>query len=241
MCVQNRVFGYLDKIQAETQLDGVLSALKDVSDDFGYTGFILCGIPEADEQLEELVLLQGWSSIWTERYLDQNFIEDDPVVERVRHTSLPFEWNEVSRMPVPLSNQANAVMDEAASIGMPDGFCVPVYSPDGFQASLSFGGEGVDLGADDRHVLHLIGIYAHNQVRDLLKAGQPRRPAKVPTPREIECLKWASMGKTSWDISQILMISQHTADWYLASAAKKLGAVNRTQAVAEALRLGLIF
>jgi LuxR family quorum sensing-dependent transcriptional regulator len=97
----------------------------------------------------------------------------------------------------------------------------------------------VVLGPDDKYALHLVGIYAHNRVRDLLKNGSAKPRSKL-TPRECECVKWTSVGKTSWEIAQILGISQYTADWYLASAAKKLGAVNRTQAVAEALRQGLI-
>jgi LuxR family quorum sensing-dependent transcriptional regulator len=239
MQLQNRIFGFLDKIENESQVEGVLGALKGISDDFGYTGFIMCGIPDAGENLEELILLQGWSEDWNVRYLDQSFINFDPVVEQVRTSHLPFEWSEVGGPKVRLSKQARQVMDEAASIGMPDGFCVPVYRPGAFQAALSFGGDGVELSPDDKHALHLVGIYAHNRVRDMLRSG-PAKPKKKLTPRECECLKWTSVGKTSWEISQILNISQYTADWYLASAAKKLGAVNRTQAVAEALRQGLI-
>ena len=60
------------------------------------------------------------------------------------------------------------------------------------------------------------------------------------TPRETECLKWAAAGKSEWEISQILGISEHTAERHLLNAKTRLGAVNRVQAVAEAIRLGLI-
>jgi LuxR family quorum sensing-dependent transcriptional regulator len=56
----------------------------------------------------------------------------------------------------------------------------------------------------------------------------------------VECLKWAADGKTEWEISAILSISEHTADKHLANARRKLGAANRAQAVANAIRWGII-
>lgn len=60
------------------------------------------------------------------------------------------------------------------------------------------------------------------------------------TSRERECLTWAAAGKSEWEISQILGISEHTSEKHLISAREKLGAVNRVHAVAEALRRGYI-
>lgn len=88
-------------------------------------------------------------------------------------------------------------------------------------------------------MLRLVGIYVHNRMQDLCKPERAERKIKL-TPRECDCLKWASDGKSSWEISQILVIAHYTADWYPASASKKLQAVNRRQAVAEALRQGFI-
>jgi DNA-binding CsgD family transcriptional regulator len=60
------------------------------------------------------------------------------------------------------------------------------------------------------------------------------------TEREIECLEWSAAGKNSREIAQILEISSLTIDGYLKNALHKLGAVNRTQAVAKACQLGLL-
>ena len=65
---------------------------------------------------------------------------------------------------------------------------------------------------------------------------------KIPriTEREIQCLQWASIGKTAWEISVILSISERTVGFHLANAAVKLQANNRTHAVITALKKGLI-
>jgi DNA-binding CsgD family transcriptional regulator len=68
-----------------------------------------------------------------------------------------------------------------------------------------------------------------------LRAQRPAPPGPNLTPRERECLKWVAAGKTDWEISQILNISEQTAHGYVQNALIKLGARTRAQAVAQAL------
>jgi len=58
--------------------------------------------------------------------------------------------------------------------------------------------------------------------------------------REQEVLQWAAEGKSEWEIGLMLGLSEHAADKFIRSARTKLHAGNRTQAVARAIRLGLI-
>lgn len=58
--------------------------------------------------------------------------------------------------------------------------------------------------------------------------------------RQLECLHWAMKGKSSADIGTILGLSARTVDDHLAAACAKLGVRTRTQAVAEAIRRGLL-
>jgi DNA-binding CsgD family transcriptional regulator len=56
------------------------------------------------------------------------------------------------------------------------------------------------------------------------------------TKREREVLTWVAQGKSAWEIGAILDITKRTVDEHAASAYRKLGAVNRAQAVAIAVR-----
>ncbi len=58
--------------------------------------------------------------------------------------------------------------------------------------------------------------------------------------REKEVLNWLKHGKSSWDISVILGISESTVNYHVYNVMLKLDVVNRPQAVAAAVRLGLI-
>ena len=78
-------------------------------------------------------------------------------------------------------------------------------------------------------------IYFHAKFARL--RSQSAAPAKVArlTPRERECLSWVASGKTDWEISQILNISEQTTHEYVQNAISKLNATTRAQAVAVAI------
>lgn len=58
--------------------------------------------------------------------------------------------------------------------------------------------------------------------------------------REVECLRWAAIGKTDKEIGMILTLSHATVRYHLQRAGEKLNAVNRSQAVFKAGQLGYL-
>jgi DNA-binding CsgD family transcriptional regulator len=58
--------------------------------------------------------------------------------------------------------------------------------------------------------------------------------------REVECLRWAAIGKTDKEISLILSLSHATVRYHVQRAGEKLNAVNRSQAVFKAGQLGYL-
>lgn len=76
-------------------------------------------------------------------------------------------------------------------------------------------------------------------------AGQPYRHAEgdeipVLTPREREVLALLAEGASNKAIARALSVSVHTAKFHVASVAEKLGASGRLEAVAIAIRSGLV-
>nr|WP_246263638.1 helix-turn-helix transcriptional regulator [Caulobacter soli] len=62
----------------------------------------------------------------------------------------------------------------------------------------------------------------------------------ILSPRQRQCLSLACRGLTSSQIAVELGLSRRTVDQYFLDAFRRLGARNRAQAVAEALRRGEI-
>lgn len=230
---------FIEGIAEATNVDAMLESLRRVVGGFGFDSFLLTGVPDPGRRIDGYIMLSGWNESWLERYVSQDYVQIDPIARRLQTATDPFVWSEVTEGGA-LSSAARRVMDEAAAIGMRDGLCVPLYDLDGRRSVLSLAASSIDLSPADRGVLHLVGMYAQNRIREVVEGeGEtPERPAL--SRRERECLQWIAGGKTSWEIAAILNLSQSTTEGYITSAMRKLGAANRTQAVAMGIRRGLI-
>ena len=74
-------------------------------------------------------------------------------------------------------------------------------------------------------------------------AKRPRR--RIPSAcelskREVECLRWAAIGKTDREIATIIDLSHATIRYHINRASEKLNAVNRAQTVFKAGQLGYL-
>jgi len=61
---------------------------------------------------------------------------------------------------------------------------------------------------------------------------------KPLTARELECLHWAAMGKTSWEIGMILGVTERTVNFHIQIASHKLQVRGRQAAITAAYRTG---
>jgi DNA-binding CsgD family transcriptional regulator len=71
-------------------------------------------------------------------------------------------------------------------------------------------------------------------------AGKPAEPDAALTRREIQVLGLLAEGASNKSIAQRLGISVHTVKFHVASLLDKFEAIGRTDAVTQAVRLGVI-
>ena len=141
----------------------------------------------------------------------------------------------ISEAPFDTADEPRAaeVMNRARDFNMTRGFIVPVHGDGAHNACVSVGGTHLDLNKRSKPALHLMAMYGFERVRRMLA---PAHDLPRVTPREREVLAWAAQGKSAWETGEILGISQRTVEEHLAAATRKLGAGNRTRAVAIAIR-----
>lgn len=116
---------------------------------------------------------------------------------------------------VPIFHGAN-VIGYAGISGHPDG-------RDGINSSL----------------MHAISLYAEQVGKALATDSLLAKSVKL-TKREVEVLQRMSWGESIKEMADHIGISEFTVQDYVKSAMKKLGAQNRTQGVADALRRRII-
>ena len=86
--------------------------------------------------------------------------------------------------------------------------------------------------------LRILAGYLHNHV--LRTHGHDAESELLVSARELDCLKWAAAGKSAWEASVILGISERTVRFHLNAAREKLDCTTTTQAVAKAVSRHLI-
>lgn len=86
--------------------------------------------------------------------------------------------------------------------------------------------------------LRILGRYFHSHILRL--NGHDTFDSLLMSARELDCLKWTAAGKTAWEASRILGISERTVIFHLNAARKKLNCATTTQAVAKAVATQLI-
>jgi DNA-binding CsgD family transcriptional regulator len=86
--------------------------------------------------------------------------------------------------------------------------------------------------------IRILGDYLHSHV--LRINGHNADSQILVSARELDCLKWTAAGKTAWEASVILGISERTVRFHLNAAREKLDCATTTQAVAKAVHQHLI-
>lgn len=103
-----------------------------------------------------------------------------------------------------------------------------------------FSGPSLECNRRSDAILELVIPHLHQALSHLLNRRQPNANNVVISVREKEVLNWLQQGKSSWDISVILGISESTVNFHVYKIMQKLGVTNRPQAVAVAAHSGLI-
>ena len=197
-----------------------------------------------------VALTMGWSPQALKHWVDDRMARSCPVTRRCGRSMDAFLWE---ADPDSESWRGEALSDIqrqtlSAYRDWADGaVTVPVHRPGGKTGYVSWFGHDPDaLKRRHRDTWRETWLISHAFIAhaDALESATRKRSAKAGadtlTLRELECLAWAARGKTDEDIGQILGRSRETVHFHLGKALKKLGASNRTHAVAIACALGLI-
>ena len=231
-------FDFVDEIERTTDQKLVFDRLDRELKKFGFHAWLITGLPNPGDRLESLMMLNGWSPGWTDLYIKLDYVKDDPVVKHCLRSTAPFEWTEVSYDAV-ANPKAQEIMDRATDFRMNHGFVIPIHTSEGFQSVVTMASDVAQLDAPSKRALHLMALYAHGKAVELCGPREIPRP-RLLTMREREVLQWTAAGKTAWEISQILHISEQTVVSHVKSAAGKFDTPNRTATVVAALRRGEI-
>jgi LuxR family quorum sensing-dependent transcriptional regulator len=229
-----RALDFIEALNEKTSAGDVGRTFQAYISQFGFTHFLIGRItPDTEKQDRGEMWAQSWPNdwyqIWTKRYYRL-----DPLVERARSSRAPFRWTDLRDEFV---SRGLHVFEDAKEFGISDGLSASYSLGGGAIAGITIGTPKFDLDPGANASVLLALAYCELKLAHL--AHQAGKPSPL-SDRERECLCWVAAGKTDWEISEILGISQQTVHKHVSNALKKLNASTRAHAIAMALQSRLI-
>lgn len=186
---------------------------------------------------KRLFLDSNFPCDWLARNLQDDRKQTDPVIIHCMNHYVPVAWSSLYESA---DQQGKQELAEARKVGLVDGVSVPIHGRLGEFGILSLAVRE-PLTVENRFKLMVQTPLFAPYLQEAANAFKIKEePTYQLTSREKECLGWASEGKTTWEISQILAISESTVNFHLNNTIKKTQAVNRQQAIVKALMSGTL-
>ena len=177
-----------------------------------------------------------------ERYLARTYQFYDPVAILSQTTRLPYFWGQ--RGFLRSYNKAERyVFHEAGEFGILEGYSVPLVGPEFdagiFSVVIDARNQLPEIVNGRVGELQVFATKFHDAAVRLTYLGTSQDSDNL-TPREREVLTWTAEGYSSEAVAARLGLSASAVNYHLANSCRKLGAGNKIQAVALAIRKNLI-
>jgi DNA-binding CsgD family transcriptional regulator len=170
---------------------------------------------------------------WRTHYHQNGFIFIDPVIHVALAGLLPADWRDLRR------EAGGRVLNEAIDFGVGEqGLTLPIRGVLGETAAFSISvrqSNATWRKMKKQYIRDLQSLANFFHVSVINRLGLDKQSINQLSEREMECLKWAALGKSAFETGMILSISERTVAFHLTSARYKLHCLTTTQAVARAL------
>jgi DNA-binding CsgD family transcriptional regulator len=231
-------------VASATSRDTLLSGVSRVAAKLGYDHVAVAFMQRAATGVVAKSMTT-YPDAWVEECtrLPSQHIAMDPILKHLTTQVHPLVWSHATYD----STNISGVYEAFSSYGLGSGMTVSVRGPTGDMACIGFtcAARNTPPGSSlisELGTLQLTASATYNALTRIFAndSTKVRLPNARLTQRELELLRWSRCGKTAWESSTILGISQSTAHFHLKNAIGKLGVASKQQAVLRALELHLI-
>jgi LuxR family transcriptional regulator len=205
---------------------------------FEYCGYLI-GIPVSASEWR-FVMTNNFPRAWQRRYLRRGYHALDPTVEYANTGVEPMTWSRELFAAEALQDLSR----DAGAIGFNHGWTQPLHDARGRFGMLTLARGDAAIDAAELQLklpmMQWLAQVVHDRLFAEFMAWQRNESIGRLTERELACLRLAADGGTSGEISAATGVAERTVNFHMANAIDKLGATNKTHAVALALRLGVL-
>ncbi|RJF92104.1 autoinducer binding domain-containing protein [Noviherbaspirillum saxi] len=185
-----------------------------------------------------VAMFNNYSEQWQERYKERGYLLVDPTVQHAFKSTRPLVWTNR------LFETAPDLWDEARGHGLKHGWAQATRDMQGTVGLLTLARSAEPLSAlelaENQAAMSWLTQFVHaSMAQKLIPKLVPETQVRL-TVRERDVLRWTAEGKTAYEISQILSISERTINFHINNIVTKLGTTNKTQAAVKAAVLGML-
>jgi len=232
---------FLGAIALAGNIDALAMLLGEMTARMGFGHYALTHHANPLDRPRAMIRVHNYPEAWVD-YFDRHRLGlSDPVHRASHHMVAGFRWNVVPDL-IEMTPGDHRLFDLAHDHGLADGFTVPANIIGEATGSCSFAtGPGCDFPDDAIHWAQLAGVGAFEAARRIWRTRSgPPPPRPQLTDRQRDCLIWAARGKTAWESSRILGISEETVVRHLKQARERYGVEKQTSLLIRALFDGII-
>lgn len=243
--MQLELASFISQAQVAKNLDELCQLFEKTLSKFGFERWAYQVLSAAHDKDKTPVILANYPTEWVTHYIEQQYNTLDPVIKDGPKEVLPFSWSGLCKK-INLTKKQKTFFAEAADFGLPDGMGIPMHGGNGAYAMVSIANtmqsseDMLKMLAEHEKDIHLISLVFHTIAKDLIALNRLVGNKIELSKREQDCLTWCAKGKTTWEISNFLYISEPTVKFHIANARAKIGVFSTREAIVKAFLLGLI-
>ncbi len=216
---QEDLLGLIDLIKRNFDIKGTLFAYQEK---FNLNDFSTAEVSAVDIDQE-----------WLQLYKNKEFALVDPILQYSFKVDSAILWSNTYSQ----YSNSGGFRDLASEFDLVEGmtYSTTANSRNGAATviSICYGSPSISL--NEQIMLQQILPHLHEALNKPALWSKPKLTAK-----EREVISWAKDGKSYWETGQIMGVSERTIKFHLQNIYRKLDVTNRSQAVAKAMRIGLI-
>jgi len=178
---------------------------------------------------------------YSEAHKDLDDALRDPVLDRLMSQSLPVVYDQLTYVAAGVGE----LWERQAPYGYRTGIGVKLHLPGDKLFLLGVDREEA-LPGPGEGLMQMIGglqlLAAHAMAAADRLLGPALDLGELPrfTKREMDVLSWTAQGKTAWEVSVILGMSEKTVNFHLGNVMRKLDVNSKHQAVLKCMSAGLL-
>lgn len=212
---------------------------------WGFDSFV-CGFGSVPRPTRgvQLFVFATMPDQWLRIYDANDYVEVDPRIELSYDRTTIATWS--GKQLLGRNARLDQFIADAARFGIRSGACFTLHDVYNDRVMIGYNSTKDTIAASEIEPhfgdMYAFGVHFHEIfMRSVSERGLPSRlhGARL-TPREIEVLTYVARGLTARDIGPKMSISARTVRFHVDSACTKMGVLNREEAIALAVKGGLI-